>query len=61
MKQPNMIIRMGAAHWDALVLDGHGHMVHFDIRAMDNQTRKTFTFETVKAFRIASENGRGVS
>lgn len=48
--KPNMIIRIGAAHWDARVFS-NGTVTHFDIAAMDKHQRKAFIFATVKTFR----------
>lgn len=46
----NVIIRMGAAHWDVRLRHG-GEIVSFDMRRMSKEGRRTFTKEFVKAFR----------
>lgn len=51
----NIIIRMGAAHWDARVRGADGNFVHFNFRTMDKKQRSTFHRELMNAFR-ASRN-----
>lgn len=51
----NIIIRMGAAHYDARVRGADGEFVHFDLSRMDKKARHVFRRELVKAFRIAGE------
>ena len=48
--KPNIIIRMGAAHWDARV-NSNGSQVHFDLRAMDKKERSVFHRELMNAYR----------
>jgi hypothetical protein len=51
MKKPNVVIRMGAAHWDAQVRGSDDTMAHFDFRAMDKKQRSAFHRELMNAFR----------
>ena len=50
MKKPNIIIRMGAAYWDARVLVGN---VRFDFRKMEKKQRSEWHREFMNAFRAA--------
>jgi hypothetical protein len=52
MRKPNLIIRMGAAYWDARVRNGD-KWVRFDFRLMDKKARSTFHREFMNAFRAA--------
>jgi hypothetical protein len=49
----NIIIRMGAAHWDAKVRDAAGKLFHFDFRKMDKKRRSDFHRELMNAFRAS--------
>jgi hypothetical protein len=49
--KPNVIIRMGAANWDARVRASDGSMTHMDFRKMDKKARSTFHRELMNAFR----------
>jgi hypothetical protein len=51
--KPNIIIRMGAAHWDAYVRGADGKMVHFDFLKMDRKQRSNFHRELMNAFRAS--------
>lgn len=53
MKQSNIIIRMGAPYFDAIVRGADGKMVTFNLRKMQNRDQGTFIKELVKAFREA--------
>lgn len=53
MRKPNVIIRMGAAHWDARVKSADGSFVRFDFRGMDKRQRSDFHREFMNAFREA--------
>lgn len=46
----NIIIRMGAAHWDARVRKGT-EFVQFDFRTMDKKERSAFHRELMNAYR----------
>jgi hypothetical protein len=50
MNKPNIIIRMGAANWDARVRSGDTY-VRFDFRAMDKKQRSEFHRELMNAYR----------
>lgn len=50
----NVIIRLGAAHWDARVRQpGHTHhgWIQFDFRKMERKERAAFHRELLNAFR----------
>lgn len=49
----NIIIRMGAAHWDAQVRGGDGSTVLLDFRKMDRRQRSDFHREFMNAFRAS--------
>lgn len=49
--KPNVIIRMGAAHWDASVRRPDGSFVRFDFKCMERKERSTFHRELMNAFR----------
>jgi hypothetical protein len=49
--KPNVIVRMGAAHWDAQVRGSDGNMTHMNFRKMDKKARSTFHRELMNAFR----------
>jgi hypothetical protein len=51
MSKPNVIIRMGAAAWDARVKTAAGAYVSFNFRAMEKKERSTFHREFMNAFR----------
>lgn len=53
----NVIIRMGAAHWDARVRKDDGTFAHFDFRAMERKDKSAFHREFMNAFR-ATQRGR---
>ena len=48
-----IIIRMGAAHWDARVKDKDGNVITFDFRTMDKKQRSNFHREFMNAFRAS--------
>jgi len=50
MKKPTIVIRMGAAHWDARIKNG-SNTLHFDFRTMDRKERSAFHREFMNAFR----------
>jgi hypothetical protein len=50
-RKPNIIVRMGAAHWDAQVRASDGSMARFDFRTMEKKERSTFHREFMNAFR----------
>lgn len=47
----NIIIRMGAAHWDVRVRRPDGSYVTFDFMRMDKRQRSDFHRELMNAFR----------
>lgn len=49
--KPNIIIRMGASHWDAQVRGSDGKLVHFDFSKMTRRQRSDFHRELMNAFR----------
>jgi hypothetical protein len=49
--KPNVIIRMGAAHWDATVRGADGKFVTFDFHKMTRRERSDFHREFMNAFR----------
>jgi hypothetical protein len=49
----NVIIRMGAAHYDCRIRTPKG-LVHFDLRAMDKEGRRTFHREFMNSYREAT-------
>ncbi len=51
MQKPNIIVRMGATHWDARVRKSDGEFVQFDFRSMTSKERSTFHRELMNAFR----------
>lgn len=51
MSRANVIIRMGAANYDARVRGADGNFVRFDLRAMDKKQRSTFHREFMNAYR----------
>lgn len=51
MKKSSIVIRMGAANWDAQVKDKEGNWVTFNIRKMDKRQRSDFHREFMNAFR----------
>lgn len=51
MKKYNLIIRMGAAHWDARARGADGKFVHFNLRTMEKKHRSQFHRELMNAFR----------
>jgi hypothetical protein len=53
MNKPNIIIRMGAAHWDARVRDSKGNFINFNFRSMEKKARSTFHRELMNAFRAS--------
>lgn len=53
MKKARIIIRMGAAHWDARVADKNGKIITFDFRKMEKKERSTFHREFMNAFRAS--------
>lgn len=50
----NVIIRMGASKFEAVVRNGETLTV-FDLRRMNNKNQHVFRRELVKAFRISRE------
>lgn len=53
-KQANIIIRKGAAHWDAKVLvPTTGEYVTFDFRKMTSRQRSDFHRELMNGFRAS--------
>lgn len=48
-----IIIRMGAAHWDARVQGPNGNVITFDFRTMDKRARSDFHRELMNAFRAS--------
>lgn len=52
----NVIIRMGAAHYDVRVRDAAGKLVCFDLRAMDKTGRRNFHREFMNAFRQTQQD-----
>lgn len=52
-KEPNIIIRMGAAHWDARVRVKDGSFVHFNFRTMEKKQRSDFHRELMNGFRAS--------
>jgi len=55
MTKPNLIIRMGASHWDARVRTEAGEFVRFDFRSMEKKQRSAFHRELMNAFRAARQ------
>lgn len=54
--KPNIIIRMGAAHWDARVRkDAGSDFVTFDFRKMTKRERSDFHREFMNAFRTMQD------
>lgn len=53
MTKPNIIVRMGAANWDAKVRRPDGSYVHFDFRKMQKKERSAFHRELMNAFRAS--------
>lgn len=54
--KPNIVVRMGAAHWDVQVLvPAVGEYVSFDMRKMTSKDKSNFHREFMNAFR-ASRN-----
>lgn len=53
MSKPNIVIRMGAAHWDANVRDSKGAFINFDFRKMEKKGRSDFHRELMNAFRAS--------
>jgi hypothetical protein len=53
--KPNVIIRMGAAYWDARVRASDGSTVHFDFRSMESKERSAFHRELMNAFRATAK------
>lgn len=53
MKNARIIIRMGAAHWDARVKDKDGKIITFNFRTMQKKERSTFHREFMNAFRAS--------
>jgi len=51
MSKPNIIVRMGATHWDARVRKPDGEYVRFDFKSMTSKERSTFHRELMNAFR----------
>lgn len=49
----NVIIRMGAANWDANVRRPDGSFVRFDFKSMERKERSTFHRELMNAFRAS--------
>jgi hypothetical protein len=48
-----IIIRMGAAHWDARVRGADGKPVQYNFRTMDKKQRSDFHRELMNAFRAS--------
>jgi hypothetical protein len=55
MTKPNIIIRMGAAHWDVRVRAADGKFVTFNHRTMDKKERSNFHRELMNAFRASRQ------
>jgi nicotinamide riboside kinase len=54
MKKANIIIRMGAAHWDVKVLvPQENEYVSFDFRKMTGKEKSNFHREFMNAFRAS--------
>lgn len=58
MKKARIIIRMGAAHWDARVraegqFGASGKWITFDFRKMEKKQRSAFHREFMNAFRAS--------
>jgi hypothetical protein len=53
MNNARIIIRMGAANWDARVKDKNGNWITFNFRTMQKKERSTFHREFMNAFRAA--------
>lgn len=53
MHKPNVVIRMGAANWDATVRRPDGSLVNFNFRAMTKRQRSDFHRELMNAFRAS--------
>jgi hypothetical protein len=49
-----VIIRMGAAHWDARVRKDNDY-VTFDFRTMDKKERSNFHREFMNAYRVSAK------
>lgn len=49
--KPNVIIRMGAAHWDVRVKAADGSYATFNLRRMDKNQRRNFHREFMNAYR----------
>lgn len=49
--KPNLIIRMGAPHWDARVRKSDGTFAQFNFRSMKRDERSAFHRELMNAFR----------
>jgi hypothetical protein len=54
--KPNIIVRMGAAVWDASVKCADGSYVHFDFRRMAKKERSAWHREFMNAFRESRSN-----
>jgi hypothetical protein len=54
--KPNLIIRMGAANWDARVRKADGEFAHFNFRTMEKKERSTFHRELMNAFRASRKS-----
>ena len=51
-RKPNIVVRMGAAHWDIQVLvPSVGEYVSFDFRKMTGKEKSNFHREFMNAFR----------
>lgn len=53
MSKANIIIRMGAAHWDVQVRAPNGNMITFDHRTMSKDEKRVFHRELMNAFRAS--------
>jgi hypothetical protein len=49
--KPNVIIRLGAANWDARVRRPDGTYTRFDFRTMNKREKSDFHRELLNAFR----------
>lgn len=53
--KPNIVIRLGAAAWDAKVRRPDGSYATFDFRTMEKKERSAFHREFMNAFRAAAQ------
>lgn len=53
MNKANIVVRMGAAHWDARIKLPSGEVLHFYFHKMDKKQRSDFHREFMNAFRAS--------